>query len=199
MRRRRTRVSVLLSVLLLVLLVPSASAKVERTAYTAFQFPMGFPGTVESFPFYPDCDDLGGTYQETPFPACVIEPGTVERPDHGRWTIRDMETLDGVLPTSDLSLAGYQKGTLNANLDASGNGPAWGTYTTFKWGEKDPVFSGTWNGKFENARLGGHFVGKGLGAYAGLHLTGDILTEDAEDGDGNVIGNVIGEIKQTGP
>ena len=105
-----------------------------------------------------------------------------------------MKTLDGVFPTQVGLPGGYQIATLNANLDASGNGPAWGTFTTFKWGEKDPVFSGTWNGKFENARLGGHFVARGLGAYAGQHLTGDILTYDIE-----LVGNVIGEIKKTGP
>ena len=43
--RRAPRIAVLLSVLLLVLLVPSASAKVERTDYSAFQFPMVWPGS----------------------------------------------------------------------------------------------------------------------------------------------------------
>ena len=191
MRRRRTRVSVLLSALLLVLLVPSASAKVERTDYSAFQFPMGFPGTVGPPFYYPVCP---GTYVSPPilpFPACVTEQGTVTHPGDGRWKIRDMGTLDGVLPTSDPGLAGYQVSTLNANLDASGNGPAWGTFATYTFA-KEPLFSGTFNGKFENARLGGHFVGKGLGAYTGQHLTGDILMADA------AVGNVIGEIKQTG-
>jgi hypothetical protein len=187
MRRRRTRVSVLLSVLLLVLVVPTASAGVVRTDYSGFQFPMGWPGT--DLLGYPDCP---GTYVTTPFPACVIEQGTVRHPDGGRWTIRGMETLDGVMPTSDPGLAGYQIATLNANLDASGNGPAWGTFTTYTFAG-EPVFSGTWSGTFENARMAGHFVAKGLGAFAGLHFTGDHLMVDTP------VGNVIGEIKQTGP
>jgi hypothetical protein len=104
-------------------------------------------------------------------------------PGDGRSTIRDMVMLDGVAPTSlsHLGLAGYQIATLNANLDASGNGPAWGTFTTYAFAS-GPTFSGTWNAKFENARLGGHFVGKGLGAYAGQHLTGDILMVDTSKG-----------------
>ena len=188
MRRPRAGVSVLLSVLLLVLLVPSASAGVVRTDYSAFQFPMGYPGT--DLLGYPPCPY---TYATDPFPACVKEPGTVMRPGDGRWTIRGMVTLDGVFPTSHPGLAGYQIATLNANLDASGNGPAWGTFTTYAFAD-GPTFSGTFRGKFENARLGGHFVARGLGAFAGQHLTGDILTADVPN-----VGNVIGEIKQTGP
>ena len=190
MRRRRARVSVLLSVLLLVLVVPSASAKAERTDYSAFQFPMGFPGTVGPPLGYPACP---GAYVTTPFPACVVAPGSVTRPGNGRWTIRDMGTLDGVLATSDPGLVGYQTATLNANLDASGNGPAWGTFTTYTFAN-EPLFSGTWNGTFENARLGGHFVGKGLGAHAGLHITGNLLMVDIPG-----VGNAIGVIKRTGP
>ena len=173
MRRRRTRISVLLSVLLLVLVVPTASAGVERTDYSAFQFPMGWPGTVGPTSAIPTAP---ARTSPTPFPACVDRRQAPSRtPGDGRWTIRDMVTLDGVLPTSDLGLAGYQIATLNANLDASGNGPAWGTFTTYTLREASPArFSGTCNGKFENARLGGHFVGKGLGAHAGLHITGDL-------------------------
>ena len=193
MRRRRTRVSVLLAVLMIVLVVPTASAGVVRTDYSAFQFPMGFPGTVGPPFYYPECPGTYVTPPILPFQACVIEPGTVRHPDGGRWTIRGMGTLDGILPTSDPGLAGYQVSTLNANLDASGNGSAWGTFTTYTFAN-EPVFSGTWNGTFENARLGGHSVAKGLGAYAGQHLTGDILTADIPN-----VGNVIGEIKQTGP
>ena len=192
MRRYRPQIAVLLSVLLLVLLVPSASAKVERTDYSAFQFPMGFPGTVGPPFYYPVCPGTYVTPPILPFPACVTEQGTVTHPGDGRWKIRDMGTRDGVMPTKG-GLPGYQVATLNANLDASGNGPAWGTFTTYTFAN-EPLFSGTFNGTFENARLGGHFVGKGLGANAGLHITGDILTADIP-----LIGNVIGEIKQTGP
>jgi hypothetical protein len=186
MRRRRTRVSVLLSVLLLVLVVPTASAKVVRTDYSAFQFPAGWPGTV---PPYPACP---GTYVSTPFPVCVIEQGTVTHPDGGRWTIRDMVNLEIVVSTSDPGRSGYQIATLNANLNASGTGPAWGTFTIYTFAN-EPAFSGTWNGTFENARLGGHYVGRGLGTNAGLHITGDHLMVDTP------VGNVIGVIKQTGP
>jgi hypothetical protein len=183
MRRRRAGISVLLSALVLVLVVPSASAKVERTDYSAFQFPAGWPTTGTTCP---------GTPVITPFPACVVEPGTVTRPDDGRWTIRDMGTRIIVWSTSDpTGLSGYQIATLNANLDASGDGPAWGTFTTYK-SPTEPLFSGTYNGTFENARLGGHFVGKGLGAYAGQHISGDLLRVDTP------MGNVIGKIKQTG-
>ena len=190
MRRRRAGVSVLLSVLLLVLLVPSASAGVVRTDYSAFQFPMGFPGTVGPPLNFPSCESAGGTYMTTPFPACVVGEGAVKHPDHGRWTIRDMMLLNGVLSTS-ASPSGYQVTTLNANLDASGNGPAWGTFTNYTFAN-EPLMSGTYTGKFENARLGGHFVGKGLGASAGQHVTGDLLMADTP------VGNVIGVIKQTG-
>jgi hypothetical protein len=188
MRRRRARVSVLLSVLLLVLVVPTASAKVERTAYSAFQFPAGWPGSGTTCP---------GTYITTPFAACVIEPqGTVVRPDHGRWTIRDMVSLMIVFSTSDPAISGYQITTLNANLDASGNGPAWGTFDAFTLAD-EPTFSGVYNGKFgdtpDGVRLGAHSVGLGLGTYAGLHFTSDFLMQDT------ALGNVIGEIKQTGP
>jgi hypothetical protein len=182
MRRRRTRVSVLLSVLLLVLVVPTASAKVERTDYSAFHFPAGWPGTGTACP---------GMYITTPFPACVIEPGTVTHPGDGRSTIRDMALLVIRMSTGDPALSGYQITTLNANLDASGDGPAWGTFTTFK-SPTEPTHSGTFTGTFENARLGGHFVAKGLGAYEGQHMTGDLLRVDT------ALGNVIGEIKQTG-
>jgi hypothetical protein len=183
MRRRRTRVSVLLSVLLLVLVVPTASAGVVRTDYSAAHFPAGWPMTGTTCP---------GTYITTPFPACVLEQGSVARPDHGRWTIRGMVNLMIVLSTSDPGLSGYQIVTQNANLDASGNGPAWGTFTAYTIAGEE-TFSGTFNGKFENARLGAHFVGLGLGAREGVHLTGDFLRFDT------ALGNVIGEIKQTGP
>ena len=187
MRRCRARISVLLSVLLLVLVVPTASAGVVRTDYSAFQFPMGFPGT--ELLGYPPCPYAYATF---PFPACVKDPGTVTHPGHGRWTIRNMVTLDGVLSTS-ASPSGTQIATLNANLDASGNGPAWGTFTTYTFAG-GPTFSGTWNGTFENARMGGHFVATGLGPNAGLHFTGDHLMADIPN-----VGNVIGVVKQTGP
>jgi hypothetical protein len=183
MRRRRAGVSVLLSALLLMLLVPSASAGAVRTDYSAFQFPAGWPDTGTTCP---------GTYITTPFAACVIEQGTVTRPGHGRWTIRDMVNLMIVVSTRDPGLSGYQISTLNANLDASGNGPAWGTFASYTFANV-PLFSGTVNGKFENARLGAHFIGLGLGAHEGLHLTGDFLRVDT------AMGNVIGEIKHTGP
>jgi hypothetical protein len=183
MRRRRAGISVLLSVLLLVLVVPSASAKVVRTDYSAFQFPAGWPMTGTT---------CLGTYVTTPFPACVIEQGSVKHPGHGRWTIRGMVSLTIVWSTSDPGLSGYQIATLNANLDTSGNGPAWGTFTTYTVAN-EPLYSGTYNGKFESARLGGHFVAKGLGAHADLHMAGDLLTADT------LMGNVIGEIRQTGP
>ena len=88
-----------------------------------------------------------------------------------------MVNLMIVVSTSDPGLSGYQIATQNANLDASGNGPAWGTFTTYTFAD-EPTFSGTFNGKFENARLGAHFVAKGLDAHAGLHLTGDFLMVD---------------------
>ncbi len=127
-----------------------------------------------------------------PFPACVLVPGTVTHPGDGRSTIRDMVNLMIVVSTSDPGRSGYQIATQNANLDASGNGPAWGTFTAYTFAD-EPTWSGTFNGKFENARLGAHFVAKGLGANAGLHFTGDFLRVDT------ALGNVIGEIKQTGP
>ena len=182
MRRRPTRISVLLSVLLLVLVVPTASAKLERTNYSAFHFPAGWPMTGTTCP---------GMYVTTPFPACVIDEGTVANPGDGRSTIRDMVILVIRASTSDLGLSGYQFSTLNANLDASGNGPAWGTFISFT-SPTEPTFSGTFHGKFEDARLGGHFVAKGLGAYAGQHMSGEQLRVDT------LMGNVIGEIKQTG-
>ncbi len=42
MRRRRTRISVLLSVLLLVLVVPTASAGAARTDFFGYVFPAGY-------------------------------------------------------------------------------------------------------------------------------------------------------------
>ena len=190
MRRRRTRVSVLLSVLLLVLVVPTASAGVERTDYSAFQFPMGWPGTVPPLG-YPDCP---GTYVTTPFPACVIEPGTVTRPGHGRWTIRDMVLLHGVLPTSDPSLAGYQVSTLNANLDASGNGPAWGTFTTYT-GSRTSRSSAV--PTTASSRTPGWAVTSSGRASAPTRACTSRVTFSLADIPN--VGNVIGEIKQTGP
>jgi hypothetical protein len=183
MRRRRAQISALLSVLLLALLVPTASAGVVRSDYTAFMFPAGWPNSGFACP---------GTFITDPIPACVLDPGTIRHPGPGRTTIRGMATMSIVLSTSDPSDSGYQLATLNANLDAADEGPAWGTYTSYTFANV-ALYSGTYNGKFENARLGGHFVGRGVGAQVGFHMTGDLLFVDA------ATGNVRGVVKQTGP
>jgi hypothetical protein len=181
MRRRRVGILVLLPALLFVLTAPSASASVVRTPYSAFVFPAGWPTSGTTCP---------GLWITSPVQTCVVAPGTINQPDHGRWTIRDMATFSIVLSTS-AHPSGYQLNTMSANLDAAGNGPAWGTFTSYTFGD-EPLFSGTWQGTFESSHLGGTFVGRGLGANIGLHITGDILVADT------ALGNEIGVITQTG-
>lgn len=195
MRRRTAAFSALLSVLLLASLITSASAKVARTPYSAFNFPAGWPQTGTECP---------GTPVSTPIIVCQVGGGSIDQLPNGRWIIRDLETLSIIYATSDGELSGYQLAKLNANLDAMANGPTTGTWTNYTAAGQE-TFAGTISGKFVtldgNVRLSGHFMGLGAGKYAGLHITGDFFPEDQYievDGQEVAIGNVIGELKEPG-
>lgn len=182
MHRRHAAVSALLSLVLLASIVPSAAAHVVRTDYSSFTFPAGWPNSGTTCPY---------TWIATPITTCAVSLGTMERVGQDRWVVRDLVTFAYQIVTSDPSLSGYQFATLNANLDATGNGPAQATWQSYLF-TNEPTLTGTWTGKFEDGYLNAHFVGHGTGDYAGWHLTGDVLPYDT------LVGNTIGEFKQTG-
>ncbi len=193
MRRRTAAFSALLSVLLLVLTIPAASAGPARTEFAGFVFPAGMFDSVVGLPTGTSCTAMKGTYVATSPPACVLDPGTTKELGDGRTLIRNEVFLDQSLawhtaaealgylgsgtPTPDeLRRTGYNVETFNANFDATFSGTAWGSWAFYQvYPGGDPIFTGTFTGSFDNGKGTLRAIGIGVGEYKGEHVWMDVF------------------------
>jgi hypothetical protein len=178
MRHRRTRVSVLLAVLLLVLVVPTASAGATRTDFVGFVFPAGYPGTGTSCP---------GIYVEAPLPSCTLDPGTTTSLGGGRTRFSNKLVMD--ISYAWLSLAdigtyplapneprrtGYVLELFNANLDASLSGPVWGSWEFYSF-TGELMFTGHFSGRLDEGQFTTRGNGIGVGDFKTQHVWQDVV------------------------
>ena len=193
MRPRHATISVLLSILLLGLTIPTASAGEVRTEFAGFAFPAGWVGTPTACtaPYEYETYALGGT---TVVPRCVIDEGTRTELGDGHIRIRDMQVYDALFvypgdpPTLDLTRSGYQKVWVNANLDASLTGPAWGTWELFDL-LGNAIFGGTYTATYDQGVETARSVGKGMGTFTGEQVRSEVIV--AEEGAYNCFGTFL--------
>ena len=180
MRRRPAAISALLTVLLLTLTVPAASAGALRTDFVGFIFPAGYVGTGTSCPY---------TWVAQPLPACIVDPGTTTMLDGNRALIRDEvffdiayayhttnEAVNTPTQPTEPRRTGYHIETFNANLDATFSGPAWGSWKFYSFFD-ELMFQGTFTGRFSGGQASLHGNGVGVGEYAGQHVWFDVLPD----------------------
>ena len=169
---RKAIVMAMTALLVLALAVPVAAGGAEHTDFYGAYYPAGL-GSPEECPHTLVPLGLG---------FCVIDPGNQDVLPSGRLRIRNMKILelafawneDGPEPRK----SGYDVVLANANLDANGNGPTWGTWNLYRDSNyQDLMFSGTFTGKFENWIPAVHFTGRGTGSYEGQKMRGDIGRE----------------------
>ena len=137
--------------LLLAALAPAAAARATRTDFVGFVFPAGYLDGGAS------C--VGGVYTGGPLPSCVLEQGTtVPLGDDGA-LIRNRLVMDwslGWYSLADLDAhpltptfaarTGYILECFNANLDAAGYGPVWGSWELHDFASQALMFSGHFTG-----------------------------------------------------
>jgi hypothetical protein len=178
MRRRSTAISALLSIFLLALTVPVASAGAVRTDFVGFVFPAGYLDAGASCPY---------TWVAQPLPGCVVDPGTTTMLADKRALIRNevffdlaygYHTLDDALNNqaqpNEPRRTGYNVETFNANFDATLSGPAWGSWEFYSF-TNELMFRGTFTGRFTNGAASMRINGIGVGTYAGQHVWLDVL------------------------
>lgn len=186
MRPRHATISVLLSILLLGLTIPTASAGAVLVNYSGNAFPAGWPGTPTS------CDPY--EFIRTPLPRCVIDMGTWTELGGGHLRIRDMQVYDVVVTYREGQTAldpdgsGYEVVVLNANLDKALSGPAWGTWELYSF-TGDPLFAGTYTGYYEKGVETARSVGRGVGSNAGQHIQAEVI--EAPAGEPNLFGQIL--------
>jgi hypothetical protein len=169
MHHRKTVATCAVTALLVMGMVVPASARAERTDFVGLYFPAGMPGTGTACPY---------TWADPAF--CIIDPGTWTELGSGRIRIRGMQVFELAFAwdAEDTSIVeprktGYDMVTANANLDASLSGPTWGTWRLHAF-DDELMFTGTFTGDFEAGIPAVHYVGQGVGPYAGQHMSGDI-------------------------
>jgi len=114
----------------------------------------------------------------TPCEGILIPLGMI---DPGRWTypggnmhVRDMVT-EYQQNMNDPRCSGLTTVVTNANWDASGAGPFWGTSTMVIEGGGSDGWDGTWTGmKYADGSYFIHFIGHGQGDLEGLLIFVDI-------------------------
>lgn len=180
MRYLRRMIMLLLPVLFLSLVAPSAvtaakpadSPGAVHTDFYGVYFPAGMPGTNTKCPY-----DWVDTLADQPFPACIKNQGSQTELPSGRIKIRDMTLFELAVASSEGKpeprKTGYDIVVANANLDGTNSGPTWGPWSLYSF-DDDPMFTGTFTGKFKNGIPAVHFVGVGTGIYEGQHMRGDV-------------------------
>jgi hypothetical protein len=108
-------------------------------------------------------------------PLGVSEPGTWTYPG-GNIHIRGMVALYRQhMPNSDPRCSGLNTVVTNANWDAYGAGPSWGTFRTVLAAGSADGWEGTWTGtSYPGGRTSIRVVGHGYGALEGQQVFVDI-------------------------
>jgi hypothetical protein len=145
---------------------PAGDSGAVHTDFYGLYFPAGMPGTGTECP---------GLWMDPSF--CILDPGDQAASPGGNLRIRDMVLYELALSWNDQGVeerkTGYDIVTANANLDETLTGPTWGTWMLYSFGG-ELMFTGHFNGRFENGIPAVHFVGKGVGIYEGQLLRGDV-------------------------
>ena len=111
-----------------------------------------------------------------------------------RTKVRDRVLTGFIDSTSDERVAGTIRVVMNMNLDASYQGPAWGTYEIEVPGRG--AWEGTWQGKFHGGSLGTYrLVAHGSGEFEGLELRAVIVWQagQGESSTGEIFGAPLNE------
>lgn len=183
MRRSRAALVLLLTMLVLAVVVPSASVMaesgsplVERTRFRGLYFPAGMEGTNTECPYH---------WNDMP-PMCVMDPGSQTVLPDGRIHIRGMELYELAMAyhrdgTPEPRKTGYDLVVADANLDSTFTGPTWGIWNLYSFGANvnspaDDVlmFSGVFIGRFKNGIPAVRYYGNGTGIYDGQFMFGRI-------------------------
>jgi hypothetical protein len=180
---RRIAILVAMAALMSIFTVPTASADNRHSDFYGVYFPAGMPGTGTDCPY---------TWVDPAF--CVIDPGDWTELPSGKLRIRGMTVYELALSWNDHGVeprkTGYDVVVANANLDESLSGPTWGTWQLHS-NDGTLMFRGTFTGKFEAGIPAVHFVGRGVGDYAGELMRGDIGREISESNPYNMFGEVV--------
>jgi len=109
-------------------------------------------------------------------PLGVLDPPGAWTYPGGRLHVRGMIGLyQQVMPGYDPRCSGLNTVVTNANWDASGVGPSWGTFCTVLEKEGDSGWEGTWTGKtYADGATSIRVEGHGYGDLEGQHVFMDI-------------------------
>ncbi len=158
------------------------SEKAEHTEFYGVYFPAGMPDTGTVCP---------GIWM--PPALCVIDPGS-SSPSGNGLAIRDMTLYELAFAYRDEGeveprKTGYDIVLANANLDASGSGPTWGTWKLYSF-DSQLMFTGRFFGRFKNGIPAVFFIGRGTGEYDGQRMRGYVNREMNADGY-NMFGRIV--------
>jgi len=108
-------------------------------------------------------------------PLGISDPGTWRYPG-GNWHVRGMVALyQQVMPGSDPRCNGLNTVVTNADWDAYGVGPSWGTFHVVLAEGSPDGWDGTWTGiSYADGTTSIHVVGHGYGDLEGEHVFVDI-------------------------
>ena len=187
---RKAVLALVAASLLLAALAPAAAARATRTDFVGFVFPAGaFPVPGVTCP-----TDIVG-----PLPGCYLELGRTVTLENGGLLMRDFKVMDVSLawdtPANVVAhmdqpnvpgRTGYIIESFNANLDASGYGPVWGSWELHDFASTALMFSGHFTGTLgpdgfnvqQNAIGHGDFKNQHMWASVvpgSINLTGEIL------------------------
>jgi hypothetical protein len=111
------------------------------------------------------------------FPAGILDPGTWTNPG-GNTQVRGMVAwYEQVMPGSEPRCSGSNTVVTNANWDAYGVGPSWGTFhvTPNEYSDFAGGWHGTWRGmSYADGTTLIHVVGHGYGDLEGQQVFVDI-------------------------
>jgi hypothetical protein len=106
-------------------------------------------------------------------PLGIIQPPEVHVTPSGNMHLRGMVSQYEEYSLTEPRLNGVNSVEVNANWDADGHGPMWGTFINNSTAG-DGAWEGTWEGQLDADGVTYHATGKGTGAYAGMKLWIDV-------------------------
>ncbi len=159
MSGRSRFIAVLLVVVVLLAAVAGVSAGANHVPVTGVEIPLCFGPD----PPHPDCTDGEWTF-----------PG-------GNQHVRNWGLVYAV-DASDDRVTGTNWVLVNANWDANGFGPGWGTYHQEPAAHPGGYWEGTWTGQWSAEGYVIRIVGRGYGTLAGLKYRATAVTGGVCDG-----------------
>jgi len=125
----------------------SVGAEASHTQVFAYEIPLCPPWGV--FPYHPDCEEGQWTFP------------------NGNQHVRNWVQIYNAIGLNDDRVTGINTLVANANFDANGFGPGWGTFHN-----ESSIYNGYWEGTFsavmDETGYVSKIVGKGYGDFDGL-------------------------------